>query len=143
MGEFQKTSRSDPGSAAPIDGPPLPHAGEDRPPTSHKKKAGPSPDPPFLFVQRELSVDQKSLSPMPPMPPPGTMLQHGLAAVAEPRSLDGGDAQAAAQLVDDARGQGLALDVLGDDDERAAVRTSLRSSAARQTKPSERNTALA
>src|SRR5690606_25496709 len=50
----------------------------------------------------------------------GDVLQHGLAAVAEARGLDGGDAQAAAQLVDHQGGQGLALDVLGDDDQRAA-----------------------
>src|SRR5690606_2787040 len=45
----------------------------------------------------------------------GDVFQHGLAAVAEARSLDGGDAQAAAQLVDHQGGQGFAFDVLGDD----------------------------
>ena len=43
--------------------------------------------------------------------------QHGLAAVAEARRLDGGGLQGAAKLVDDERGKRLALDVLGDDDE--------------------------
>src|SRR5690606_10287081 len=48
----------------------------------------------------------------------GDVFQHGLAAIAEARRLDGSDLQAAAQLVDDQRGQSLALDVLGDDDQR-------------------------
>src|SRR5208283_2306665 len=43
------------------------------------------------------------------------VLEHGLAAIAEARSLHGRDLQAAAQLIDDERRQGLALDVLGDD----------------------------
>ena len=46
--------------------------------------------------------------------------QHGLAAIAEARRLDGGDLQAAAQLVDDERGQRLAVDVFGDDQQRLA-----------------------
>ena len=46
------------------------------------------------------------------------VLQHGLAAIAEARRLDGRDLQAAAQLVDDERGKRLALDVLGDDEQR-------------------------
>ena len=50
----------------------------------------------------------------------GDVLEHGLAAVAEARRLDGGDLEAAAQLVDDERGQRLALDVLGDDQQRLA-----------------------
>ena len=48
------------------------------------------------------------------------VLEHRLAAVAEARRLDGGDLQDAAQLVDDQRGQRLALDVLGDDQQRLA-----------------------
>ena len=48
------------------------------------------------------------------------VLEHRLAAIAEARRLDGRDLQAAAQLVDDERGQSLALDVLGDDHERLA-----------------------
>src|SRR5712671_1224239 len=48
------------------------------------------------------------------------VLQHGLAAIAEARRLDGGDLQTAAQAVDDQRGQSLAFDVLGDDDQRLA-----------------------
>ena len=50
----------------------------------------------------------------------GDVLEHGLAAIAEARRLDGGDLQAAAQLVDDERGERLALDVLGDDEQRLA-----------------------
>ena len=38
----------------------------------------------------------------------------------KPGSLDRGDVQRAAQLVDDQRGQRLALDVLGDDQQRLA-----------------------
>ena len=50
----------------------------------------------------------------------GDVLQHGLAAIAEARRLDGRHLQAAAQLVDDERGQRLALDLLGDDEQRLA-----------------------
>ncbi len=50
----------------------------------------------------------------------GDVAQHFLAAVTEARRLDGGDLEGAAQLVDDQRGQRLALDVLGDDHERLA-----------------------
>src|SRR5207302_2251854 len=45
------------------------------------------------------------------------VLQHGLAAIAEARRLDGRDLQAAAQTVDDQGRQRLALDVFRDDDE--------------------------
>ena len=48
----------------------------------------------------------------------GDVLQHGLAAIAEAWRLHGRDLQAAAQLVDHERGQRLALDVLGDDEQR-------------------------
>ena len=48
------------------------------------------------------------------------VFQHGLAAIAEAGCLDGRDLQAAAQLVDDQRGQRLALDLLGDDEQRLA-----------------------
>ena len=48
----------------------------------------------------------------------GDVLQHGLAAVTEARSLDGRDLEAATELVDDERGESLALDVLGDDEQR-------------------------
>jgi hypothetical protein len=51
---------------------------------------------------------------------PGEILEHRLAAIAEARRLDGGDLEPAAQLVDHQRGQGLALDVLGDDQQRPA-----------------------
>ena len=50
----------------------------------------------------------------------GDVFEHGLAAIAEARRLDGRDLQAAAQLVDDERGERLALDVLGDDEQRLA-----------------------
>src|SRR5437899_369952 len=49
------------------------------------------------------------------------VLQHGLAAIAEARSLDGRNLQAATQTVHDQRGQGLAFDVFRDDDERLAA----------------------
>ena len=44
--------------------------------------------------------------------------EHGLAAVAEARRLHRGDVQQAADLVDDDGGQGLAFDVLSDDEQR-------------------------
>ena len=43
------------------------------------------------------------------------VLEHGLAAVAEAGGLDGGDLEDAADLVQDEGGEGVALDVLGDD----------------------------
>src|ERR1019366_1950930 len=46
------------------------------------------------------------------------VLQHLLSAIAEARRLGRCAVQRAAELVDDERRQGLALDVLGDDDER-------------------------
>ncbi len=56
------------------------------------------------------------------MPPveDGDVLEHGFAAIAEARSLDGSDLEAAAQLVDDERGKSLALDVFGDNEQRLA-----------------------
>ena len=50
----------------------------------------------------------------------GHVLQHRLAAVAEARRLDGRDLDDAADGVDHQGGQGLALDVLGDDQQRLA-----------------------
>ena len=50
----------------------------------------------------------------------GDVAEHGLAAVAVAGGLDGTHVQNAAQLVDHQRGQGLALDVLGDDQQRLA-----------------------
>ena len=50
----------------------------------------------------------------------GDVAEHGLAAVAEARGLDRADLQDAAQLVDHQGGQRLALDVLGDDEQRLA-----------------------
>src|SRR3954453_5125708 len=48
------------------------------------------------------------------------VLQHGLAAIAEARSLDGRDLQAAAEAVHHKSGQRLAFNVFGDDDQRLA-----------------------
>jgi len=48
------------------------------------------------------------------------ILEHGLTAVTETRRLDGGDLQAATQLVHHQRGEGLALDILGHDQQRPA-----------------------
>ena len=49
------------------------------------------------------------------------VLEHLLAAIAEARRLDGADLERTAELVDDERGERLALDVLGDDDEGTAL----------------------
>src|SRR4029450_4391967 len=51
----------------------------------------------------------------------GDVLEHGLAAVTEAGGLDGDALEGAADLVDDQGGQGLALDVLGDDHDRLAA----------------------
>src|SRR5712664_859766 len=48
-------------------------------------------------------------------------LKHRLAAIAEARSLDGCDLEAATQTVDDEGGQGLAFDVFGDYHKRLAA----------------------
>src|SRR3954463_8608314 len=48
------------------------------------------------------------------------VLQHGLAAIAEARSLDGGNLEATAQTVDDEGGESFAFDVFRDDDQRLA-----------------------
>ena len=50
----------------------------------------------------------------------GDVFQHALAAVAEARGLDGDAGEGAAQLVDHQSGQGFALDVLSDDEQRFA-----------------------
>ena len=50
----------------------------------------------------------------------GDVLEHRLAAVAEAGRLDGDDVERAADLVDDERREGLAVDVLGDDEQRLA-----------------------
>ena len=52
----------------------------------------------------------------------GDVLEHRLATLAEAGGLDGDRVERAADLVDDERGERLALDVLGDD-QRAACRT--------------------
>ena len=51
----------------------------------------------------------------------GDVAEHGLAAIAEARSLNGRDVQGAAQLVDDQGREGFAVHVLSNDDERLAV----------------------
>jgi hypothetical protein len=51
---------------------------------------------------------------------PAVVLKHRFAAIAEARRLDCRHLQAAAQLVDDQRRQGFALDVLGDHEQRLA-----------------------
>ena len=51
----------------------------------------------------------------------GHVLQHRLAAIAEAGGLDGHRVERATDLVHDEGGQGLALDVLGDDQERLAA----------------------
>ena len=48
------------------------------------------------------------------------VLQHGLAAIAEARGLHRRDLENAADVVDDQRRQGLALDVFGDHQQRTA-----------------------
>ena len=50
----------------------------------------------------------------------GDVGEHGLATVTEARGLDGDGLEGATDLVDDETGQGLALDVLGDDQQRLA-----------------------
>ncbi len=50
----------------------------------------------------------------------GDVFEHGLAAVAEARRLDGSDLEATAQLVDNERCEGFAFDVFSDDEERLA-----------------------
>ena len=50
----------------------------------------------------------------------GDVLEHALATVTVAGGLHGGNLQRAAKLVEDERGQGLALDVLGDDEQRGA-----------------------
>ena len=49
------------------------------------------------------------------------VLEHRLAALAEAGGLDGDRLERAADLVDDERGERLALDVLGDDRERSTA----------------------
>ncbi len=63
----------------------------------------------------------------------GDVAQHLLAAVAEARRLDREDVEGAAQLVDDQGGEGLAVDVLGDDDERRDRREATFSSTGRMS----------
>ena len=50
----------------------------------------------------------------------GDVAEHRLAAVAEARRLGGADVEHAAELVDDQRGEGIAINILGNDQERLA-----------------------
>ena len=50
----------------------------------------------------------------------GDVFEHGLAAIAVARRLDGTALERAAELVDDQRRQGFAFDVFGDDQQRLA-----------------------
>ena len=68
----------------------------------------------------DLELDAEVLADHLAMGEHADVLQHGLAAIAEARCLHGRDLQAAAQLVDDQRGQRLALDLFGDDEQRLA-----------------------
>ena len=63
------------------------------------------------------------------------VLEHRLAAIAEARRLHGRDLEAAAQLVDDERGQRLALDILGDDQQRRPDWTTASSSGSIACRP--------
>ena len=61
----------------------------------------------------------------------GDVFQHGLAAIAVAGRLDGTALERAAEAVDDQRGQGFAVDVLGDDQQRLALLTTASSSGTR------------
>src|SRR6202043_3929133 len=50
----------------------------------------------------------------------GDVLQHGLAAIAEARRLDGGNLETTTETVDDESGESFAFDVFRDDDQRLA-----------------------
>ena len=50
----------------------------------------------------------------------GDVFEHGLAAIAEARGLDGADLEGAAELVHDEGREGFAFDVFGDDEQRPA-----------------------
>ena len=50
----------------------------------------------------------------------GDVFQHGLAAIAKTGGFDGRHLEDAAELVDDERSQGFAVDILGDDEDRLA-----------------------
>ena len=79
-----------------------------------------------------LELDAELLGDAPAAGEDGDVLEHRLAAVAEAGRLDGDAAQRAAELVHDQRRQRLALDVLGDDQERTRpVRATCSSSGSR------------
>ena len=68
-----------------------------------------------------LELDAEILGDGPAAGQDGDVLEHRLAAIAEARRLDRGDLEGAAQAVDHQRGQRLAVDVLGDDQQRRAA----------------------
>src|SRR5690606_8279479 len=73
-------------------------------------------------VERDiLQLDAEILRDHLPSGQYGDIFQHDLAAIAEARSLDGRHLEAPTQLVDDQRCERLALDVLGDDQQRLAA----------------------
>ena len=93
-------------------------------------RAGPFDDRGVLAVDRDLlgaaqvgeldvlEVDAQVLEDRLAAGQDGDVAEHGLAAIAVAGGLDGRDLEDAAQLVDDQGRQRLALDVLGDDQER-------------------------
>ena len=79
----------------------------------------------FLAVPRSVSLTASSVTPRSlkmalAAGQHGDVAEHGLAAIAVAGGLDGTDVEDAAHLVDHQRGQGLAFDVLGDDQQRLA-----------------------
>ncbi len=68
-----------------------------------------------LELQAQVFADQRAAGQH------GDVAEHGLAAIAKARSLDGADIEHAAQLVDDQRGQRFAVDVFGNDQQRLAA----------------------
>src|SRR5262249_61531529 len=94
--------------------------------------AGPADDGGFVFGDRDafglaqhldrdvLELDAEILGDHLTAGEYGDVLQHGLAPIAEAWSLDRGDLQAAAKLVDHERGQRLALNVFGEYPQRLA-----------------------
>ena len=75
---------------------------------------------PSIFDRHVLELDAEILGDHLRAGQDRDVLQHGLAAIAEARCLDGGDLQATAQLVDDEGRQRFAFDVLCDDEQRLA-----------------------
>src|SRR5437667_107744 len=101
--------------------------------SSSARRTMPAPvasSPESLRLSRALEA-RRSATPPPGTLPPSTVLgnrvpagqggkvfEHGLATIAEARRLYGTAGEGSAQLVDHERGQGLALDLFGNDEER-------------------------